>query len=419
MISFPDGFLWGAATAGHQVEGNNTASDHWVMEQVEGSGFAEPSGDAADHLHRYPEDLDLAAGAGLDAYRFSVEWARVEPERGAISQASLDHYRRVTEACVERGLTPVVTMNHWVLPIWFAREGGWDSDDAAARFAAYCAIVIGRLGDLVRWVCTLNESNVGEMDRACGADWLQLSPGTTEQQFRERFAQRIGGRADVVHPLSWPEGRGVDHIIEGHRQGRAAIKAARSDALVGWTLAVVDTQAAPGGEERARLVREAGYERFMEVSRDDDFIGVQTYSRQMIGPDGVLPVAPGTPVTQMGWEYYPDALGHAIRWASAVAGVPVLVTENGIATADDAQRIAYTRTALAGLQACLRDGIDVRGYLHWSLLDNFEWRKGFAPTFGLIGVDRTDFTRRPKGSLAWLGAVARTNGASLDVAPTA
>jgi beta-glucosidase len=136
---------------------------------------------------------------------------------------------------------------------------------------------------------------------------------------------------------------------------------------------------------------------------------VQTYTRERIGPDGRLPVPEGTPVTQTGWEVYPDALGHTVRLAASHAGVPVMVTENGMATDDDSARLAYTRGALEGLQAAIADGVDVRGYLHWTLLDNFEWMAGYAKTFGLIAVDRTTFERTVKPTARWLGEVARAN----------
>jgi beta-glucosidase len=145
------------------------------------------------------------------------------------------------------------------------------------------------------------------------------------------------------------------------------------------------------------------------VSRDDDWVGVQTYSRIVLGPDRALPIPEGTPTHQTGWEVYPGALGHTVRLASERAGVPVIVTENGMATDDDTQRLAYTKGALEGLASCIEDGIDVRGYMHWTLLDNFEWMAGYAKTFGLIAFDHETFERTIKPSAMWLGQVARAN----------
>jgi beta-glucosidase len=160
VARFPDGFLWGVATAAHQVEGNNVGCDAWLMEQLPGTVYREPSGDAADFYHRYPDDIAVIAALGLNAFRFGVEWARVEPENGQISVSQLDHYSRVVDTCLRHGIEPVVTLHHFTSPQWLIRHnGGWRSPDTAARFADYAATVMGRLGDRVRWVCTINEAN--------------------------------------------------------------------------------------------------------------------------------------------------------------------------------------------------------------------------------------------------------------------
>jgi beta-glucosidase len=194
-----------------------------------------------------------------------------------------------------------------------------------------------------------------------------------------------------------------------HRGAFEAIKSARSEIQVGWTLALIDLQPVDGGDERCEEVRKAGELDWLDVSRDDDFVGVQTYSRNLIGPNGRVEPPPGTPTTQVGWELYPEALEHTVRLAAAHTGVPVMVTENGMATDDDQARINYTSSALEGLGRCVEDGVDVRGYLHWTLLDNFEWISGFGPKFGIIAVDRTTFERTIKPSARWLGEVARVN----------
>jgi beta-glucosidase len=187
-----------------------------------------------------------------------------------------------------------------------------------------------------------------------------------------------------------------------------AIKSAAPRARVGWTLALVDFQPAPGGEERFEQVRQGAQLDWLEVSRSDDFVGVQTYSRELIGSGGKLPAPDGAAVMKTGWEVYPRALEHTVRLSAEHAGVPVLVTENGMATDDDELRLAYTFSALEGLQRAIADGVDVRGYLHWSLLDNFEWLSGFEIRFGLIAVDRRTFERTVKQTARWLGTVARS-----------
>lgn len=397
MAKFPDGFLWGAASAPHQVEGGNYASDMWELEFAPDSGWVEPSGDTCDHYHRYPEDLALMVELGFNAYRFGVEWARIEPEDGYVSIAELDHYKRMVTACLERDITPVVTYNHFSLPRWFSKAGGWEQAEASQRFASFSELVTTHIGDLVDWVCTINEPNVIAM---------LMQTGTAPVADTETVAEMAP--TDDLGPRSWPS-QHFEPMRDAHVAAREAIKSVRREINVGWTLALVDLQAGPGGEDRLANTLPGAQLDWLDVSRGDDFVGVQTYSREVFGPDGKLPVPDDAPLTMVGSEVYPAALGHTVRRAAERAGVPVLVTENGIATADDAERIAYTNAALEGLAGCLADGIDVRGYLHWTLLDNYEWVSGFRPTFGLIEVDRTTFARTPKPSARWLGEVARAN----------
>ncbi|MPY60572.1 glycoside hydrolase family 1 protein [Streptomyces spongiae] len=419
--AFPAGFFWGAATAGHQIEGSNVLSDHWVLENVPGSPFVEPSGDACDSYHRFAEDIALLAEAGLGTYRFSVEWSRIEPEPGTFSRAELEHYRRMVAACHEAGVMPMVTLQHFTTPAWFARAGAWNNPEAPALFARYCAAVAEHFGDAVTWYCTLNEPNLGAMLSLGGMVPMAALEDVTAAAsmapaVRHAFATRVGGDVDTVefgHPMRVLTTEAIETVKEAHRLGRAAVKRANPRAKVGWTLALVDFQSAPGGEEITAQVRELGCAQFLQISREDDFIGVQSYSRQVLGAEGPVPLADDTPLTQTGWEVYPEALGNSVRWAAEVARVPVVVTENGMATADDAARIAHTKAALESLRQAMADGVDVRGYVHWSLLDNFEWHSGYAMTFGLVAVDRTTFVRTPKPSLHWLGTVARSNGAAL------
>jgi beta-glucosidase len=204
-------------------------------------------------------------------------------------------------------------------------------------------------------------------------------------------------------------GAGIEQMAAIHRRAVEAIKSGPGDAKVGWTLALVDLQPAEGGEARWEQARQGASLDWLEVSRDDDFVGVQTYTRERIGPEGKIGSPDGIPTMQTGWEVYPEALEHTVRMAAEHAGVPVLVTENGMATDDDDARIAYTRSALEGLARCVEDGLDVRGYLHWTFLDNFEWTAGFAKTFGLVAFDRETFERTVKPSARWLGEVARAN----------
>ena len=365
---FPAAFRWGTATAAHQVEGGNWNNDWWAWEHTPGSPCQEPSGDACDHYHRYPDDLDLLAALGFRAYRFSLEWSRIEPEDGEFSEVALDHYRAMCAACRELGLEPVVTFHHFTSPRWVAAAGGWAEAATAERFARFCERAAGHLRELMGRACTINEPNIVALfGYGAGA----FPPGRRDRGLRHKAN---------------------DVFIAAHRRAVDAIR-----------------RAAPGGEERLDHVRHAMEDVFLAATEGDDFFGVQTYTRMVVGPDGFVAPQPGARTTLMGYEFWPEALEACIRRASKVTGLPILVTENGIGTGDDAERIEYVGRALGGVQACLADGIDVLGYTYWSALDNFEWAFGYRPTFGLVAVDRATQVRTPKPSARWLGQIARRN----------
>jgi len=383
-VTFPEGFIWGTATAAHQVEGGNWNNDWWEWEHTS-ERVREPSGDACDQYNRYEEDLDLLAGFGFNAYRFSIEWARIEPEDGEFSRVALDHYRRVCAACHERNITPIVTFHHFSSPRWVAARGGWAWPGTAELFARYVERANGHLGDLIGRACTINEpSMVATGGYLSGA----FPPGERDREARHR--------ANAT-------------FIDAHHRAVEAIRSGPGDAPVGICLAMSDYQAVDGGESYLERIRSGMEDVFLDALAGDDFVGVQCYSRTRVGPSGALRPEPGVEVTQMGYEFWPESLEATIRRAyDRSGGVPVVVTENGIGTDDDTRRIEYTRQALQGVRRCLDDGIDVRGYVHWTLLDNFEWAEGYRPTFGLVAVDRETFERRPKPSATWLGNIAHT-----------
>ncbi|MFN2151241.1 MAG: glycoside hydrolase family 1 protein [Anaerolineales bacterium] len=404
--TFPKDFLWGTATAAHQVEGNNLNSDFWVMEHVSSTVFAEPSGDAIDHYHRYSQDIAMLAELGFNSYRFSVEWARIEPEDGFFSMAELDHYRRMLETCHQSGLKPVVTYHHFTSPRWVVRQGGWHNPQTAEKFARYSRKVTEHLGDLIETVCTLNEVNVPRMAALL---WMAGEDAReSNQAFLQQSAQALQITPDAFAPFLFSgTDQGREVILSAHHQAREAIKAVRSDLPVGLTIAMQDMQALPGGEQARDQMRREIQDVFLEATRGDDFVGVQTYSRERYGASGNVGPEEGVELTQMGYEFWPQAIGATLRRAHEVTGVPLMVTENGIGTTDDQRRLAYYQAALENVAACLQDGLDIRGYFAWSAFDNFEWMMGYRPTFGLIAVDRDTQVRTIKPSARWLGAFAR------------
>nr|BFD87292.1 family 1 glycosylhydrolase [Streptomyces sp. Xyl84] len=410
-LVLPDGFLLGASTSAHQVEGNNVSSDWWALENRPGSFVAERSGDAADSFHRWPEDMRMLSELGFNAYRFSIEWARIEPERGQVSRAAVAHYRAMVDGALERGLTPVVTLHHFTSPRWFSELGGWASPDSSELFAAYAQTAGEILGAGVRYAATINEPNMVALIHTLVRRAARRSGGTATGSPSAPAApaqERQEGAAVFDPGAVEPDAEVTQALIRAHRAASAVLRSSVPGLQVGWTVANQVYHAEPGAEDVTAAYARPREDVFLEAAREDDWVGVQAYTRHRIGPDGPLPVPTGAATTLTGWEVYPEALGEAVRHTARVVGphVPVLVTENGIATGDDALRIAYTTDALASLAAAMRDGVDVRGYLHWSALDNYEWGS-YRPTFGLISVDPHTFARTPKESARWLGSLAR------------
>lgn len=403
---FPKGFRWGTASAAHQVEGNNTLSDLWLVEQVKPTMFMEPSGDANNSFELWPRDLDLVKQMGLDTYRFSIEWARIEPRPGVFSIAMLDHYARMIEGCHERGLTPMVTFNHFTLPRWFAAQGGWTQQDAAELFARYCDKAARRLAAGMGYATTLNEPNMIHLvDKG-------LPPQMAGMVKAMNQAAGAACGANNFKNGMLPEHDDIPlletNMLAAHKAGRAAIKAARGDLPVGVSLTMSDDQAV-GENSQRDAIRKQFYGAWLELAKQDDFIGVQNYARAIWNAQGQVQPPADTPRNQMGTEIYPASLAGAVRYAHEATGRPVMVTEHGIGIEDDAVRAKFIPEALAGLQQAIAEGVPVLGYVHWTLADNFEWVFGFKHKYGLCSVDRATFARTPKPSAAVLGAIARRN----------
>jgi len=394
-------FLWGSAGAAYQTEGGNVASDLWVMEHVQPTIFREASGDAVDAYHRVFDDVALAASLGLNAHRFSIEWSRIEPERGQVSLAAIAYYRRVLEAIRSHGMTPVVTLHHFTSPRWFAAAAGFETREGIEPFVRYAEIVSRHLGDLFGVVATFNEPNLGGL-LSWGSLTKQLRP--IIQASREAAARAVG--ADRFAPLVLGDFRiQTPIIIEAHERAYDVIRRETGGKVpVGLTVAVNEER--PGAPD-ARVEAKLEDALLPWLRARGDFIGIQNYTYSLVGKDADLPNPEGVELTQMNYPFAPEALEGAIRMVARHTDKPIYVTENGVATEDDTRRIAFIDKAIPGVFACMRDGIDIRGYIHWSFLDNWEWFAGFGPKFGLVAVDRTTFERAPKPSAAHFGRIAR------------
>lgn len=424
MYKFQKDFLLGAATAAHQVEGNNKNSDFWAMEQMKYSNFTEPSLDAVDHYHRYQEDIKLLAEAGMNAYRFSIEWARIQPEEGTFDRKETEHYRKVIQYCRKVGVEPIVTLHHFSSPKWLIEKGGWEAETLVEDFAAYVRYIVAELGKDLKYICTINEANMRlQLDALSkmfirqmlektgnasdgqvqvGMDLKKMMAGPTEAAEEKRAVFGTDQLETFLSPCS-PQGDCL--IMRAHEAARKEIKAQYPDMKVGLTLSIHDIQSVSGGEENAQREWEEEFLHYLPAIQNDDFLGIQNYTRSIYGADGVLPAPDGCEMTQMDYEFYPASIEHVLRKVAAEFKGDLLVTENGTAVSDDMRRVEYLEQATDGVMRCVSEGLPVKAYICWSLLDNFEWQKGYGKTFGLIEVDRTTQTRHPKPSLAFLGSM--------------
>ena len=396
----PGHFLWGAGTSAHQVEGGNDRNDWWDFEQRPGviKGGAR-SGRACLHWERFEEDLDLLRALGLDAYRFSVEWSRLEPEQGYYDDAALAHYRAVAAACRSRGITPIVTLHHFTNPRWFSALGGWETNTNLPHFVRLARWVGAGLGDLVDHWVTVNEPEVlgfygydagiwppGVVDRSRAlvvvANLLEAHALASHALRESDKTDADGdGRATIIGVAKhWillePKHRWnpLDQLASAvqHRVFNEAVVRALAGGPVDLSI--------PGAKSVCRRVD--------SMAGSSDFLGLNYYTRWMVSLLGKesRSAKSGAPVSDLGWEILPAGIERAISECGAF-GLPILITENGIADGADRWRPEFIRVTLAAIDRARAAGADIRGYIHWSLMDNFEWADGHEGRFGLYAVD--------------------------------
>ncbi len=404
--AMPKGFLWGAAISAHQSEGNDVNSDSWLLENLPETVYKDPSGDACDSYHRYEQDFAIARSIGLNCYRFGIEWARIEPEPGRFSRAELDHYRKVLTACRAHGLMPIVTYNHFTVPLWFAMRGGWEAPDSADLFARFCERATRALGDLIGMASPFNEANIHLLARI-------MRMGATPEYLAKRCTMIAAAARATNAPgfssILFADPDRIDaHLLDAHAKAYQAIKSGPGDFPVGVTLTTQAVEAVGEGSIAPRMEAML-YGQWWDAVNASDFVGVQTYTRFRFDAKGSVPPPAGAEMTAAGYEYYPQALGETIRLAARKTTKPIFVTESGIATDDDARRVAWLDASVAEIERCLGEGIDVKSYIYWSLLDNFEWTQGYGQHFGLVAVDRDTFVRTPKPSAQHLARLVRAS----------
>lgn len=395
-IGFPTSFLWGSATAGHQVEGNNVNSDIWFLENVTPSVFRERSGDACNSYELWQDDVDLAIQLGFSCYRFSIEWARIEPTRGSYSEAAALHYKNIIDYCRQHQIKPILTFCHFSSPLWFAANGGWTNPEAPMLFARYCEFLTSRLCDHIDYVMTLNEPNIlrilsslGVPDEVWNLQEIMLE--ATERQLNcNKYSVINATRKKDFDTIQ-------KYLIEGHKLAREAIKRLKPDIQVGFSLAVIDEQAVTK-HSVCEQKRQFNYGAWLDAAQHADFIGVQNYERLEWNDTGIQAPHANAIINQLHQWIEPTSLANSVAYIYERTHKPIFITEHGVATDDDVLREEFIPASLKYLKEKIDSGIPVLGYIHWTLIDNFEWVSGFKSHFGLCSVNRKTFQRTIKNS---------------------
>jgi beta-glucosidase len=399
---FPEGFLWGCATAAHQVEGGNHNNDWWEFERRGGILSGESADPACDHYNRFRDDFRLLRMLRNTAHRFSVEWSRVEPSPGQFDAEQLAHYREVLLALRENGMAPMVTLHHFTSPTWFAQRGGWTAAGAEQAWLPFVRRVAEELGDLVAAWCTLNEPNIYATQ-----GWMlgEFPPG------------RRGDVAGVYRVLG--------AMARGHEAAYRQLQRTTPTVPVG--LAHHKWLMVPASRRRRDRMAAGVAQQFMDrwpvggrlrrvVEAPSDYVGLNHYTGSLVEFDARRPKDQfmhrfnplGAEESDFGWAIRPEWLRLALQELKEL-GKPVYVTEHGIATIEDGRRQEFLLSTLGQLWEAIRAGVDVRGYFHWTSMDNFEWAHGYSMRFGLIGVDRETQERSIKPSGWLLARIAEQN----------
>jgi len=423
---FADDFLFGVATSAYQIEGasfGGAGPSHWdTFAATPGNTKnAEDGAIACDHYHRYETDLDLIAGANLDTYRFSTSWARVMPDGRTVNPEGLDFYDRLTDAMLERGIKPMLTLHHWDMPAALADEGGWRNRAITDHFATFAGHVIDRIGDRMYASGTFNEPwCIGWLSHFLG----QHAPGLRD----------IRATARAMHHVLVAHGKTVD-VLRAAGQDNVGIylnfepaepaNGDDGDAEAALTYHAIYNEWFLGALFKKRYPRRAlaglephlpdGWHDDMElIARPIDWLGINNYTRKLIAraadaPWPSLEEVPGPlPKTDMGWEISPESFAWLLSWIaeSHTGDLPLIVSENGMANpdtlidgrVDDAARIAYLQAHIDAMKGVIEEGVPIKGYTVWSLLDNYEWALGYGKRFGIVHVDYDTLERTPKAS---------------------
>jgi beta-glucosidase len=429
MLVFPLGFLWGTATSSHQVEGNNTNNQWWAWEQEPGRIWhGDKSGLACDWWRSAEADFDRTVALGQNSHRLSIEWSRIEPEQGVFDEAALGRYRLLLTALHERGLKPMVTLHHFTNPLWLAELGGWENSGAVPYFERYTRRVVEAIGDLVHLWCTINEPTVYAV---LGYLRGRFPPGKTDALATFRvLGNLLRGHATAYHAIHSMQGGAQVGLAKAVRGFEPANPSSPLDRLIAWLQDRFSndiTLRAPR-DGRLRFPLSSGLRRHRPLADSLDFIGLNYYTRGLVSFDirmvhegfGRQSYRPGAELSDSGMlgpysEIYPRGLTDALTKVAALEK-PIIVTENGLPDADDDQRPRFLLSHLARVHRAIRDGLPIKGYYHWTLVDNFEWAEGWGLRFGLIEMDPETQERRIRPSGHLYAQICGANGITRDMA---
>jgi len=402
MIQFPQGFLWGAATSAYQVEGNNTNSDWWAWEKA--LSLKEVSGGACRHYEFYRQDFDLAKSLNHNAHRLSLEWSRIEPEEGKFSSQELEHYTDVILSLKERNLEPIITLHHFSNPLWFAKLGGWQNRKASDYFLRFVEQVVKRFSNQVRYWVTINEPLV----YVYHAYILGVWPPQAKSLLK---ARRVEKNLVTAHIKAY---KLIHSIYRNNKLIQPSISIAKN--MPAFVACRPDIKDRLSTYLRNRLFNFNLLDKLMRY-RCLDFIGVNYYSRTLIEVEkwGLRNLMADVcrnnhhplPKNSMGWDIYPQGLYNLLLKLKKY-NLPIIILENGICTDDDKLRWDFIEQHLKNLHLAMERGVNVAGYIYWSLIDNYEWDKGFAPRFGLIEVDYNTYQRTVRESAKKFSLVSKT-----------
>jgi beta-glucosidase len=401
MLKFPQNFLWGAATSAYQVEGDNVHSDWWSWEKKVGK---ECSGEACNHYKFYEQDFNLAKNLNHNAHRFSIEWSRIEPKQGEFSKKELQHYEDVLLSLKKLGIEPLVTLHHFTNPLWLSKLGGWENKKSIEYFLRYCDFVVQALAPHVRYWITINEPTVFLSHAYIFGVW----PPQAKSFFRAKTVQNNLVKAHVkTYAL-------IHNIYKKSNAPRPSVGFSQfTQAFVPCVNTLKNTLATKLRNNWFNL----GFIKTCAQHHALDFIGLNYYSRQLVELkqwgignfiwDTCQNNHHSVKKNSLGWDIYPEGLLDILLKLKKY-NLPIIVTENGICTPDDVLRWEYIHAHLKNIHAAIQKGVPISGYLYWSLLDNFEWDKGFAPRFGLIDVNYNTTQRTVRASALKFGQVCKT-----------